>query len=201
MVAKISRMDSSGIPAAAQALANAFMNDPLQNYTFPDENERRAKSPAHFTAALQYGLRFGKVYAAENGAGASIWLKPNETEITPERAIEGGFAALPEAMGEDAFNRFFTALSFGDTYHKLDTPEPHWYTMVVGVDPAFQGRGYGKALLDPVLNRARDTGMPVYLETAQPNNVAFYQKLGFRLLRELVEPSSGLKMWTFRRDA
>ena len=196
----ISRMDEDGLPAAAQALANAFMDDPLEKYTFPNEDERRAKAPGHFAAALRYGLKFGEVYAAADGAGASIWLKPGETEVTPERAIEGGFGELPGVMGEGAFNRFFTALAFAEEYHKRDVSEPHWYTMVLGVDPAFQGRGYGRSLLEPVMDRARADGTPVYLETAQPKNVSFYEKMGFRVLRELVEPSSSLQMWTFRCD-
>jgi ribosomal protein S18 acetylase RimI-like enzyme len=200
MANHIYQMDESGLPAAAEALANAFFTDPLQNYTFPDDEERRAKSPGHFAAALRYGLKFGEVYAADNVAGASIWLKPGETDVTPERAVEGGFAVLPEVMGEAAFSRFFSAINFAETFHKLDAPEPHWYTMVLGVDPAFQGNGYGRDLLEPILTRARADGDPVYLETAQPNNISFYQKMGFRLLRELVEPTGGLKMWTFRFD-
>ncbi len=59
--------------------------------------------------------------------------------------------------------------------------------------------GLGKALLEPVMKKAEAIGQPVYLETAQPANVTFYQKLGFRVLRELVEPVSELRMWTFRK--
>jgi GNAT superfamily N-acetyltransferase len=201
MADRIIRMGEERVASTAQALANAFFEDPLQNYTFPDAEERRGRSPGHFTAALNYGVRFGEVYAAENGAGASIWLKPGETEITEERAIEGGFGVLPEVMGEDAFSRFFGAISFAETFHKLDAPEPHWYTMVLGVDPEFQGQGYGRLLLEPVMSQARADGTPIYLETAHPRNVSFYQKMGFRLLREVVEPAGGLKMWTFRFDA
>ena len=91
-------------------------------------------------------------------------------------------------------------ITFGEDYHKRDLPEPHWYTMVVGVDPAFQGQGLGRALLQPVMDKAKSEGLPVYLETAQPKNVSFYKKLGFQVLRELKEPTSGLDLWTFRLD-
>ena len=40
-----------------------------------------------------------------------------------------------------------------------------------------------------------------YLETSQPANVSFYEKLGFRIVRELVDPVSGLTIWTFCWDA
>lgn len=113
MIDGVKLMSEAELPNAAQALANAFFNDPPQTYTFPDESERRAKSPAHFAAALNYGLKFGEVYAAAK-AGAVIWLKPGDTEITPERAEQGGFAALPGQIGSEAFERFFSVIGFGD---------------------------------------------------------------------------------------
>ena len=66
--------------------------------------------------------------------------------------------------------------------------------------PSHRGRGLGRALLQPVLDRADADGVPCYLETAQPTNVTFYERLGFRVLVHVVEPSSGLPLWTFRRD-
>ncbi len=196
----IAKMKEDQVSAAAKALSNAFHADPLQSYTFPDEDDRRKFSPHHFSAALNYGLKFGEVYVTDDVAGASIWLKPGETDITPERGAEIGFDELPEKLGAEAFGRFFTALEFMEGYHKRDMTEPHWYTMVLGVDPAFQGKGLGRALLEPVLERARADKVPVYLETAQPANVSFYKNMGFEVLRELTEPSSGLPVWTFRFD-
>jgi ribosomal protein S18 acetylase RimI-like enzyme len=102
-------------------------------------------------------------------------------------------------LGEDAAIRFLSALDFIDPYHKEDVPEPHWYIMILGVDPVHHGKGLGKALMEPVMKKAEANGQPVYLETAQPANVSFYQKLGFSVLRELIDPTSGLKMWTFRK--
>ena len=194
-------MTSDDLPAAAKALSSAFFKDPLQGYTFPDETERRERSPAHFSAALNYGLKFGEVYWVPNGAGAAIWLPPGETAVTPERAEAAGFMALPAKMGDEAFGRFFAALEYADQCHRDDVPEPHWYTMVVGVDPVFQGNGYGKALLQPVFQKADASRVPIYLETAQPANVTFYERLGFRVLRTLTEPTSGLPMWTFKRES
>jgi hypothetical protein len=55
-------MQQSDVDAAAASLAKAFMNDPLQNYTFPDEQERKERSPAHFKAGVEYGMKFGEVY-------------------------------------------------------------------------------------------------------------------------------------------
>ena len=63
-----------------------------------------------------------------------------------------------------------------------------------------RGRGLGRALIQPIMDRADAAGLPCYLETAQPGNVAFYKHLGYEQVVDVVEPQSGLRLWTFRRD-
>jgi ribosomal protein S18 acetylase RimI-like enzyme len=173
-------LTEESLGAAAESLARAFYNDPLQSYVFPDENERATRSPAHFAAALRYGMLFGEVLTTEGKPlGAAVWLPPETWE---------------------AANRFFSALGAIEPYHHRDVPPAHWYLMVIGVSPEACGQGLGRALIEPIMNRADASGLPCYLETAQPNNVAFYEYLGFKNIVETVEPQSGLRLWTFRRD-
>jgi GNAT superfamily N-acetyltransferase len=193
----IEKLSQQDLPFAARALTNAFMEDPLQPYVFPSESERQERSIPHFSAVLQYGILFGEVYTANNFGGAVVWLRPGETTVTPEKAEQGGLAALPQTIGEAQFTRFISVLDYADQFHKHDIKEPHWYAMVVGVDPTFQGLGFGSALLSPILNEAKSKNIPVYLETAQPKNVSFYVHMGFEQIREATEPVSGIKIWTF----
>ena len=51
-----------------------------------------------------------------------------------------------------------------------------------------------------MIDRADAAGQPCYLETAQPTNVAFYQKLGFDRVVDTRGPGSGLRLWTFRHS-
>jgi len=198
---KIVHLQHGDLPAAAAALARAFHDDPLQSYVFPDAKERAAKSPAHFSPLLAYGLRFGKVFTtAPEPLGASVWLPPDGWKVTPERAAEVGLDRLSEQIGESASERFHSVLGYGDTFHAQDVPTPHWYTMLLGVAPEGQGRGLGRALLEPILTQATADGLPCYLETTQPANVSFYKHLGFRVVREMVEPTSKLQLWTFLRS-
>ncbi len=191
----------SQVGEAARALALAFQADPLQSYVLPDPEERAARSPAHFAALLRYGLRFGEVLTTRAPiAGAAVWLGPGAWEVTPERAAAAGLDRLPAEMGAAAWARFEHVLGFLEPFHRRDVGPEHWYVMVVGVAPQWQRRGLGQALLRPVVDRADAAGQPCYLETAQPENVPFYQRLGFRALVDTVEPRSGLRLWTFRRD-
>lgn len=194
-------LSEENLNSAAAALARAFHNDPLQKYVFPDETERAARSPAHFLPLLRYGMLFGEVLTNEGEPqGAAVWLPPETWEVTPERAAAAGFDALPGVLGEEAANRFFSAIGAIEPYHHTDVPPAHWYLLVVGVSPEARGHGLGRALIEPVMKRADAEGLPCYLETAQPDNVGFYEYLGFKKLVETVESQSELRLWTFRRD-
>jgi ribosomal protein S18 acetylase RimI-like enzyme len=63
-------------------------------------------------------------------------------------------------------------------------PEPHLYLPILAVHPEFQGSGHGRALLEAVHDRSKrhphSTG--VCLETENPNNVPFYEHLGYRVI-------------------
>jgi ribosomal protein S18 acetylase RimI-like enzyme len=144
---------------------------------------------------------FGEVLTTQGvPLGAAIWLPPDKWEVTAERAAAAGLDDLPKVLGDEAAERFFSALGAINPYHHRDVPAAHWYVMVVGVSPEARGQGLGRALLQPIMDRADAAGLPCYLETAQPDNVAFYEHLGFRQVVEMVEPQSGLRLWTFRRD-
>lgn len=58
---------------------------------------------------------------------------------------------------------------------------PHYYLGVLGVDPARHGLGIGKQLLTAFCERADADPLSggVYLETANPANVRFYERAGF----------------------
>ena len=60
--------------------------------------------------------------------------------------------------------------------------EPHFYLLILAVHPDFQGSGCGRTLLESLQARSerepRSKG--VCLETENPNNVPFYQHIGYR---------------------
>ncbi len=91
MSSNIVSLTEENLSAAADSLARAFHNDPLQAYVFPDEAERRARSPAHFAPLLRYGMLFGEVLTTQGKPlGAAVWLPPDGWEVTPERAAMAG---------------------------------------------------------------------------------------------------------------
>jgi GNAT superfamily N-acetyltransferase len=104
-----------------------------------------------------------------------IWLPPGHWQAgfrEQIRALPHHARALTTAWGRAA--RYGHAL---DHAHPM---EPHWYLKVIGVDPAWQGRGVASLLLRPRLNRCDQDGQPAYLEASKPDGVWMYEHFGFR---------------------
>lgn len=197
---KLVRLDPARANEAAHTLTRAFMNDPLQVYTFPDPVQRAELSVPHFEAVVRYGLLAGHVWVTPGEIQAvGVWWSPEHTAIRQDLLEVTGFARLPEVIGVDAFARYLGVIEAMERLHKRDQPTPDWYALVLGVDPSCQGRGLGKALLEAVFDLADAQQAPCYLETMQPDNVRFYTSNGFRRLAEGVEPVSRLRYWTFAR--
>jgi ribosomal-protein-alanine N-acetyltransferase len=87
---------------------------------------------------------------------------------------------------------------------RLGRKPPFEYEVhTIGVDPAYQGRGIGRRLLDTLLEFA-DGGV-VYLEVRTDNEaaIALYRSVGFEQvgLRRRYYRISGADAYTMRRDA
>lgn len=83
------------------------------------------------------------------------------------------------------------------------TPPYEYEVHTIGVDPAYQGQGIGRRLLDELLNFA--DGGAVYLEVRTDNEaaIALYQSVGFERigLRKRYYRVSGADAYTMRREA
>ena len=83
--------------------------------------------------------------------------------------------------------------------HKHHPREPHFFVWMLGVSPAQQRTGVGRALLNTALERAREFGMPTYLETAKPENLPYYASFGFREIGETRLPRDA-PIWFMMRE-
>jgi ribosomal protein S18 acetylase RimI-like enzyme len=68
------------------------------------------------------------------------------------------------------------------SFHPL---EPHWYIPLIGIDPVFQGRGYGTLLMQHGLVVCDRDRQSAYLEATSAANRIFYERNGFRVLGEI----------------
>lgn len=193
------RLAQVDVAAAGETLAQAFQNDPIQVHVFPDPEERRRRSPAQFSTLAWEGRLFGEAFAMPGMTGISVWMPP-EGVVTAEPGAKSRMGDLPGLMGNDALTRFGAVLDYLSKNHQKGMPAKTWYLMVVGVHPDHQGRGLGRALLAPIIARADAARTAISLDTAQPNVKPFYEKLGFKVAIESVDPGSGLRLWSYLRE-
>lgn len=167
------------IEPLAQLLAKAFLQDPLYEYAFPERESRASLSCWEMRGLLRYGLRFGEVIAPASMVGCAVWLPPGQTDFTEVRMAEVGMLGLGKHIGQEAEKRLGQFNEVTEVVHRRLVPSPHWYLLVLGIDPVFQGEGLGGGLVLPMLARADVTRHSIYLETTNPRNLPFYQKHGF----------------------
>lgn len=198
---EVIRLPATAIARAGEILADSFFHDAIMTYMFPDETERARYSLAHFTPFVRYGHLFGEVYTtAGRTDGVAVWLPPGATEMPAAQVKAAGLDQAAARFGETAWTRFTTIMSRLEECHHRDVAPYDWYLVMLGVDRAQQGRGIGRALIRPILERADAEAAPCYLETVEPRNIPFYQRHGFPMITVDVEPHSGISFWTLRRD-
>ena len=96
-----------------------------------------------------------------------------------------------------------TLVGYGGISRLGRKPPFEYEVHTIGVDPAYQGRGIGRRLLDELLKFA-DGGV-VYLEVRTDNEaaIALYRSVGFELigLRRRYYRVSGADAYAMRREA
>jgi ribosomal protein S18 acetylase RimI-like enzyme len=189
----------SALARATTTLTRAFDRDPMFTWMFPDPEQRARALQLLNRVPLEYGLRYGYVTESHDGGAASVWMPPGRA-IGLLGMIRSGILRIPFGVGFRAFGQFVGANSVMERIHKRHVPEPHWYLLVVGVDPALQGRGLGSALIRDGLSRSDAACCPCYLETSDERNVALYERHGFKVLAEAPLGSGGPRGWGMRRE-
>ena len=171
----------------------AFAGDAIVRFLFADDATWTDRAERFFGHYFDVRLAGGEISVCEDGAvvGASLWNPPGGNRRGPEFVEEHWQRTVVAAIDPDEVARYE---SFKKVLEAMTPEEPHWYLGLLGTEPDRQGAGVARALLTPMLARADADGLPVFLETGMPQNVAIYERFGFATTAESDVPS-GPRVW------
>jgi len=183
-------------------LDDAFQDDPVSLWVFPDAAHRRATHPKLMSAFLDIVLAEGRVDLAEDGTACALWLSvpadPHPAAEEGDESDEGDDAAqLREAVDPDNERvELIGRLTAG--IHP--SGRAHEYLWMIAVAPDSQSRGLGTALVQHVLDRCDRDGLAAYLEASNARSRKLYERLGFDHLDRPLDLPDGPRMWPMWRE-
>ena len=193
----VRRATEADVDGLARALARAFYDDPHARWTSRDDAKRTRRLERAFAVGLRrIWLEQDECWTTDGVVGGAFWMVPGRVHLSVAQQLML-LPAMLTAHGTSA-PRVIARLAKMDSMHPRE-PE-HWYLPFIGVDPEWQGRGIGTALLRPVLERCDRDGLPAYLEASSPRNRACYERNGFRVVEEYRLGRDGPPGWRMWRE-
>lgn len=153
-----------------------FTSDPLSRWFWP-ESSVYLQSASAFDAFGGKAIDTDSAFVSSGFEGAALWLPPGIASDEARMA-----QVLQDSVAPDLLDDVFSVFEQMDQYH------PHedvWYLPLIGVDPAYQGKGIGAALMKAALHRVDEQGLPAYLESSNPRNVSLYERHGFESMGQI----------------
>ena len=177
-------------------VAAAFARDPTWEWAVGGSGPEQLEAVAKFWRVLVAGaLPHGWVWQLPGAAAMSVWLPPG----------------APELLEADAANfDDFVASTFGsasgrvqEIVNRFDEARPyaveHFYLSLLATHPDHRGKRLGMQLLASNLARIDELGLPTYLESTNPSNLARYGSLGFEPRDEIRLSAGGPLVTTMWR--
>lgn len=195
-MSEIFRAGPANQTALVETLAQAFQTDPALSWILPDPAHRAKALRGLFRVLVPTDMRAGVALRSEGDEAASLWR-------TPGQAASGAIEFLRTVIPLVA--TFGTALPRGlKVQNSIDAHRPKgrfWYLHYVGVRTGHQGKGHGGRIIRSQTAVADLEGLPCWLETATPENVPLYERLGFVTRVEWDVADGGPHFWGMMRPA
>jgi len=168
------RVDASGLPIrplpdgsdvrkstaaelthVVEAVARSFYEDPIFRWIVPDDGRRPRQLKRGFALfARRVWFPQDETYTTDRLIGGAFWMPPGAWHLSLLKQLSMLPAMAVILRGE--LPRLLRLLNAIEARHPH---ERHYYLPVIGIGPEWQGRGFGSALLRPILercDRARD---------------------------------------------
>ncbi len=176
---RVTELDRETLKYYARMAAESFVDDPVHKFA-TKHVERRKKFVYHFLLErLTSSNKCDVFYVDDEARALCVWRDAHNEYTVMD------FLKCP--------NWVFLCYYITSTvktlmaYSHLDSKVFEKNTLIISpvfVDPQHQGRGIAKAMIKAGIEEFVPQGYKIGLETQNPDNVGFYEKLGFRIIKE-----------------
>ncbi len=179
------------------ALVRAFDDDPVVNHFLRQDGRRGEAMRLYFEVFVHHFVGpKGEVWTTSANEGAALWLPPGSWQLGIAEQLRH-FPSMVRISGLRGLPRVVRGL---DAMEKAHPGDAHWFLQSIGVRPSFQGQGWGRRLLEPMLERADAEGVPIYLESSKPSNIPYYERFGFEVVGDSVLDAGAPPLIPMRRS-
>jgi len=188
----------------ALSLYHSLNEDPfyktLEKTVSDDPLECKESMLKYYDYSMQETQKYGELVIPNSKSyGASLWTKPKDANLTKQLSMKKRMF-IQEHLGKNSLQIYNKIIDFMSQKSKNIIPKNSWYLSIVGVDPEFQGKGLGKTLILPILEKTDKTGIPTFLETYTPRNISFYKRMDYQEKASFVEPITNAEYWIMIRE-
>lgn len=178
---KIAAATPSDIEPVVSCWVAAFASDPITGFLLDTGSSYQERLRQFFSLLMRARLALNMPVLVASDATAVVGATMGYKTVCP---------SWPETISDewDHFEKAVPGLSdriaiYDEIAERCKPSTPHYYLGVIGTDPSKHGLGIGTKLLRSFCDRSASDQLSqgVYLETASPSNVRFYERAGFEL--------------------
>lgn len=189
-------LHTSEYPAAVKICARAMRDNPIHIRVFGHNSKlRQRRLQRFFPTLINYLANKGELYGAFERdllIGVLGILPPGHCQPSLPEIIR----LLPGLLKSNSLFGTARTLYWLSRWARLDPVTPHWHLGPLAVVPEHQGKGAGRQLMELACQHGGDDLL--YLETDKPENVTFYQSLGFGIIKTV--SILGSQCWLMTRS-
>lgn len=210
MPVQITTITEKNIDGAVTCIQRAFQDDPYNHWVFDRAAFSHGRNRVSLAIRCRWGMRHALFHVAKDPAdpggtvlGVACWLPPADPAAPRSWADWlGGWALWLRQVGVNLRHgrggldlrryRIWKAAQAEAQTALWTDARGYYFCNIVTVLPEAQGRGVGRLLFERVTALADREGRKCYLESSRAEpNMAIYQRMGFRLAREMVLDDRG----------
>jgi ribosomal protein S18 acetylase RimI-like enzyme len=176
---KIAAITPSDIDETLACLAPAFAQDPITGFLLGTGPGYRERVTQFFSLLMRARIALDMPVIVARNAGGIQGAAMGYTTLEPEWPAD--LAEQWDRFEKSTPGMTESIAAYDEIATRFKPATPHYYLGVIGVDPILHGTGIGMQLLKSFCELSANDPLSsgVFLETANPSNVRFYERAGF----------------------